>query len=279
MVTVGVSRSRKSRISPVSVAFVASTHEPDARPATIENPKPATQNHGYQGLLSTYHAYLVRKTEADRIAAGFTASKPIDLGEECWNITLTQANHTQFPEGDPQYALPCKAIGGAWLGQMLVSKAKSKAWHGGEGITRFTFTNTTEDNPLGTVGNNSFQCSGLAKMDGTPHAPLNVMEIFQKLCIDWPGTSGRVHCTTAWTGTKRLQHLATKYANGDVYVAFVNYEWDKARTGTVNVQLPVGYAGYSVTRYIVDDAHSSQYDTNGASINLYQESAGTLDGA
>jgi hypothetical protein len=238
--------------------------------------------HGYQGIVYGFHDYLLRQSETDRVAQGMTSAiSSIYNGEDNWSSILVPGFFSQIPASDATYSFHCKALGAAWLSHAILSAAKSQANLGSaRSIKEFIFTNLVEFNPLGSNGAlSSFGTSGLAKADATPHAPLNCYDLLQRLCTDWPGTSGRAHGTTAWSGIPGVGHLCTTLADGTVRVLLSHYKWDKTQTVTLTVGLGATYAGRSVSKYVIDDSHASQYDTAGVSTNLASASAGTLDGS
>ncbi len=247
----------------------------------LDNAPPAIQVHQYDTFSYAFNDYLVRKVETDRVAKGIAAPYATYNGEANWGILFAPGFHSQFPSGDATYAFPSKAIAAAWLWSTLVSCAKSVAISGAaKGVERFCFTRFNEYNPLGaSAGLGYFATSGLIhQATGTPHPTLNVYDIAQRLATEWPGVTGRTHCATSHSGLPGISHLATKYADGTVVVGLGWYRWNKADTITETVSLGVDYAGYVVKRYIVDDQHSSRYDTGGASVTLHEdEEWATLD--
>ena len=94
--------------------------------------------------------------------------------------------------------------------------------------------------------------------DATPHAPLNALRLLRKMCAE-EGSDHR-HGETLWRGVPGVAHLCTVLPDGTTRIILTRQAWRTDDEIKVTLELPKAYATRRVTRFVVNDRHSSQYE-------------------
>ena len=235
----------------------------------------AIHYHAYDSLSMETLEYAVREVERLRLAAGMPRPLPVVLGEYAWTASRMLGSTPDWPAGDPKYAWGCGSWQAAQIARMTINAAYLQRIGGG--VESLHLFSPIEYAPL----RGDFGATGLIhKADATPHATLHALRLLRMMCLDNTGKSSATHGLTLWRGVPGVASLCTTLSDGVLRILLARQAWRTDDEITVTIRLPQSHRGRIVTRYVVNDRRSNQYEAGAAhtSLETVPQSAVASDG-